>query len=307
MFFQAPQNYLEYRHNYLKEFFFNKNSIINSISMNTDFIDPCNFRVERKKNSTIENLWDESEDFKKFKVSDSEYININELKWIKKGRISWMVANSLFMHYRSIRKSNNYPPTGSLNENCSPVDFFYHGNKEIKLHEVVLLIDILSVFSGRRTIWVILEHIKKCSTSLLKKYQEPFKFISGSSELNWLLGRFDRKGILWEGDVNKLLQNSDKKIAISVFDFWALRNTEPEVKLFLLETKKALSQKKFRDKVKDKEVLNTYISKLAKRRLKYLAKKHELNINEILEILILGDDKKSQSQRLIEALESTIK
>lgn len=307
MFFQAPPNYLEFRQDYLKEFLFNKNLIIDSISMNTTFIDIYNLKVEGKKNSQIGFLWTGPEGFKEFKISDNEYINIDELKWIKKGRISWMVTNFLFLHYRHIRKVNNYRPMNSLNENCSPVDCFYHGSREIKFYEVVLLIDILSIYSGKNAIWKILEHIKKRSTSLLKKYQEPFKFISDNSELNWLLGRFDRKEILWEGDVNKLLQNSDKKIALSVFDCWALKTTEPEVKLFLLETKKALSQKRFRDKTKDKEVLNTYISKPAKVRLKYLAKKHKLNINEVLEIFILGDDKRTQSEKLIAALESTMK
>ncbi|MEY0836170.1 hypothetical protein AB7238_08035 [Providencia alcalifaciens] len=307
MFFKTPENYLELRQHYLKEFFFDKSSILDSISMNKIFIDTYSLRMAGRKRSLMGVFYKDPEGFNEFKISDNEYINIDELKWIKKGRISWMVTNFLFLHYRHIRKVNNYRPMNSLNENYSPVDCFYHEGEEIKYDEIVLLIDILTVFSGKEKIWNILCEIKKKAQELLRRYQEPFKFINGSNELIWLLNRFDKKEIHFEGDVNQLCKNSDKKIAISRFDCWSLLTPEPEVKLFLLETKKAIYQKRFRDKTKDKEVLNTYISKQAKRRLKYLAKKHKVNINEVLEIFILGNDNRTQSEKLIEALESTMK
>ncbi|MGI3399783.1 hypothetical protein ACRU3A_20975, partial [Providencia stuartii] len=58
------------------------------------------------------------------------------------------------------------------------------------------------------------------------------------------------------------------------------------VKLFLSQTRKAWSQKKYRDGVKDKAVLNTYISKSSMVKLKKIAKNHNKNINEIIEAMI---------------------
>lgn len=47
-----------------------------------------------------------------------------------------------------------------------------------------------------------------------------------------------------------------------------------------------MGAKKFRDGVKDKKVLNTYIGKESKKQLDYLVRKNKRKINEELEVLI---------------------
>lgn len=72
----------------------------------------------------------------------------------------------------------------------------------------------------------------------------------------------------------------------SIFDQWVDNKSDAEAELFIIKTKKAWSQKKFRDSVASKKVLNTYISKDSKRQLDYLIGKNEMKINELIEMLI---------------------
>lgn len=72
----------------------------------------------------------------------------------------------------------------------------------------------------------------------------------------------------------------------SIFDQWVENKSDAEGELFIIKTKKAWSQKKFRDGVANKKVLNTYISKGSKRQLDYLASKNGMKINELIEMLI---------------------
>lgn len=95
-----------------------------------------------------------------------------------------------------------------------------------------------------------------------------------------------RENIAADDDVNVLIKNQKWKIIVSCFDYWAVISTVERVKLFLFQTKKAWSQKKYRDGVKDKAVLNTYISKSSMLKLKEIAKNHNKNINEIIEAMI---------------------
>ncbi|ENY4003146.1 hypothetical protein ACFXIS_000001 [Salmonella enterica] len=68
--------------------------------------------------------------------------------------------------------------------------------------------------------------------------------------------------------------------------FSTRKMNESELKLFVVRMKKTRSQNKYRESVKDKKVLNTYISSGAKARLTAMAKYHGMNINEELEQLI---------------------
>ncbi len=71
---------------------------------------------------------------------------------------------------------------------------------------------------------------------------------------------------------------------ISCFDYWAIFQVWKLSSFFYLKQEK-LGAKKYRDGVKDKAVLNTYISKSSMVKLK-IAKNHNKNINEIIEAMI---------------------
>nr|WP_289137542.1 hypothetical protein [uncultured Halomonas sp.] len=57
-------------------------------------------------------------------------------------------------------------------------------------------------------------------------------------------------------------------------------------RIFLMNMKKACDQKKYREKLKDKKPLNTFINEDSKQRLDWLAKQRGQNINKTLEWLI---------------------
>lgn len=117
--------------------------------------------------------------------------------------------------------------------------------------------------------------MKETYLSYYQEYQNPFSFLPKNRDaLDWIVSRMkDSKINIWsDNDVNVLIRNDGWKCVLSCFDvFLFLRISESkisDVKLFLLRTRKAWSQKKFRDGVKGKEVLNTYISKESKLKLK---------------------------------------
>ncbi|MEX5734616.1 hypothetical protein [Providencia hangzhouensis] len=85
-------------------------------------------------------------------------------------------------------------------------------------------------------------------------------------------------------DVNVLIKNQKWKIIVSCFDYWAVISNVERVKLYF--NKEGMEPKKYRDGVKDKAVLNTYISKSSMLKLKEIAKNHNKNINEIIEAMI---------------------
>lgn len=312
MFFKIPDDYLKYRLEYIQNFYIRKNDFIQFVHQDTNAIIQdgsmmgLKFRLEEllrinKKRPNEDNTLNVHSAV----FHPERYIDIKELAWFKKDRLRWMVANLILSIYRGYRFDNSIKSLIN-NLNISPVDFFYHSGESIKYDELILLIDVMVVLHGKNIIEKELLSKRERIEFIEKKYPSPFNFIRDNNELDWLIPRLVKGSIVNNIDINYLCGIINKETMVSSFDFWALYKNESEIKLFLLETKKSLSQKRFRDKVKDKEVLNTYISKEAKKRLKYLARKNNLNINQVLEILILGDDKRSQSQRLIDALESTI-
>lgn len=124
----------------------------------------------------------------------------------------------------------------------------------------------------------------------MNENKDPFKNYDGDVFINWIYGRMERDSMLDEYDINKLLRNGKEKIVKSSFDFWALSKSKAEIKLYLIEMRKSWSQKKFRDGVKDKKVLNTYISKKASDKLKKISKEENKNMSDILDFLILNSD-----------------
>lgn len=147
--------------------------------------------------------------------------------------------------------------------------------------------DILAILKGKKFVLNILRNMKIKCDHHLKNNPCPLSFIKNSNDAKWMSEYLIKKNMSNFFDYNYICNNDIGKVNLSWFDFWSLSYDNADVKLFLIDAKKALSQKKFREKVKDKVVLNTYISNKAKGRLKKLAKKDKVNINEMLERIIL--------------------
>lgn len=71
----------------------------------------------------------------------------------------------------------------------------------------------------------------------------------------------------------------------SFFDTWS-RVTDEKKELLVIKMKKAWSQEKYREKVKDKKVINAYIPIDTKEKLDMMAKRDNKKMNEFLIYLI---------------------
>ncbi len=139
--------------------------------------------------------------------------------------------------------------------------------------------------------------VKTIREYLSKSKKEVIDIINNKINFNWL--KIDNKEqcdwalrYIRNKDpiiFNKYITSTEcpEEIYLSViasFDSWQTSAAEKE--LFLIKIKKAWSQKKYRDEISDKKLLNTYISQDAKRKLDRLTKGSKKKINEVIEDLI---------------------
>lgn len=211
----------------------------------------------------------------------------DSLKWVDSPlAIAFLtnVMNSLNNEYYS--KTN--PSLLFLN---SPIDIFYVANGAMPFKSLVFIVDNLSIKIGRQKIEEIIYTLKSQWSALTKSFPNPFWFSANKQNIkemdsyNWLFSRFDKMGVV-EDNIDYHKKSENQFIIYSVFYSWASNKTMSEVELFLIKTRKSWSQRKFKKSVKDKKVLNTYISGDAKDQLKKLAKNSNRNMNEELEVII---------------------
>lgn len=174
-------------------------------------------------------------------------------------------------NYHSIHDNSPCDKTQRLNSVISNIDSSTHVNRQMKIDNVlkakeawgkqsslVSKFKFLDVKNQEQSIW-FWEYI---STFINNKsqtvYFEPIKPFS-PKEKHFLA-------------VAILLAHSFNKPAVA--------------ELALMSATKAWNQKKYRDSVKDKKALNTYISTTAKDKLDELASANNVKINEMLEKLI---------------------
>ncbi|HBC5517225.1 TPA: hypothetical protein KEU84_003781, partial [Proteus mirabilis] len=218
---------------------------------------------------------------------------VNGESFFKDKRFSFLVVNYLMKIYNYNLKNGAFPPSIIATENFSPIDLYSLNGEDMPFHYMIALLDFITVVIDYKKTITDVNEMKKTYLSYYQEYQNPFSFLPKSiGSLEWIVSRMkDGQINIWrDNDVNVLIKNDGWKCVLSCFDFFLFLcvtdSKVSDVKLFLLRTRKAWSQKKFRDGVKGKEVLNTYISKESKLKLKKIAKHHNKNINEIIEAMI---------------------
>ncbi|AWH87906.1 hypothetical protein [Limnobaculum parvum] len=171
----------------------------------------------------------------------------------------------------------NQIPTNTKERYKAIIDFFD-----------ILRIDIQIVRNYFYNLKIRLRQIYQFSTSFnwLKKEDK--------EQCKWAWEYIKRSGIIINNE--KILIPFSKKemyfTIIAAFDSWPVLDVEKE--LFLIKMRKAWSQKKYRDDVSDKKLLNTYISKEAKKKLDIMTKINKKKINEIIELMIDNEYDKYQ-------------
>ncbi|GAB1438674.1 hypothetical protein MASR2M36_14270 [Providencia sp.] len=214
-------------------------------------------------------------------------IPIEQLSFLRDERISFVILNFLMRSYNKYLIEMDHKSIMAGVYNYSPLNLSPMMGKNIPFHYIVCFLDFIVLFMTPKDFNAIVFQMRDKALSITKEYPDPFSFLSKKTEaLKWIGERMMRENIAADDDVNVLIKNQKWKIIVSCFDYWAVISTVERVKLFLFQTKKAWSQKKYRDGVKDKAVLNTYISKSSMLKLKEIAKNHNKNINEIIEAMI---------------------
>ncbi|MBT2047687.1 hypothetical protein KKZ48_14860 [Enterobacter hormaechei subsp. xiangfangensis] len=230
-----------------------------------------------------------AEDFfeKSKREIEGKLIPFSELEWIDCERSLSFVANYIHAEYK-LHTNNNAPSLLDINLPEWSLDSDKGG---VNYDGLILLIDYQCRVSSFNHIRSNLERLKNSWLRIQKKFGNPFWFSSTRydakylADYQWVMSYLDKNKMI-NGNVDFwFVKNLNLKVH-SIFDQWIENKSDAEGELFILKTKKAWSQKKFRDSVANKKVLNTYISKGSKRQLDYLASQNEMKINELIEMLI---------------------
>ncbi len=259
--------------------------LVERVDNATLFKESCVNYINKKE---MVKYWSAEEFFEKSKREvEGKLIPFSELEWIDCERSLSFVANYIHAEYKLYANNNNPSlldidlPEWSLGSDKGGVN--YEG--------LILLIDYQCRVSSFNHIRSNLERLKRSWLRIQKKFSNPFWFSSTRhdakylADYQWVMSYFDKNKMI-NGNVDFWFVKSMNLKIHSIFDQWVENKSDPEVELFIIKIKKAWSQKKFRDGVANKKVLNTYISKGSKRQLDYLTSKNEMKINELIEMLI---------------------
>lgn len=259
--------------------------LVERVDNATLFKESCVNYINKKE---MVKYWSAEEFFEKSKREvEGKLIPFSELEWIDCERSLSFVANYIHAEYKLYANNNNPSlldidlPEWSLGSDKGGVN--YEG--------LILLIDYQCRVSSFNHIRSNLERLKRSWLRIQKKFSNPFWFSSTRhdakylADYQWVMSYFDKNKMI-NGNVDFWFVKSVNLKIHSIFDQWVENKSDPEVELFIIKIKKAWSQKKFRDGVANKKVLNTYISKGSKRQLDYLTSKNEMKINELIEMLI---------------------
>ncbi|EIT0365503.1 hypothetical protein L1H67_003918, partial [Salmonella enterica] len=230
-----------------------------------------------------------AEDFfeKSRREVEGKLIPFSELEWIDCERSLSFVANYIHAEYK-LYANNNTP---SLLDITLPEWSLDSGKGGVNYDGLILLIDHQCRVSSFNHIRSNLERLRNSWLRIQKKFGNPFWFSSARydakclADYQWVMSYFDKNKMI-NGNVDFWFEKNLNLKVHSIFDQWVENKSDAEGELFIIKTKKAWGQKKFRDSVANKKVLNTYISKDSKRQLDYLASQNEMKINELIEMLI---------------------
>lgn len=215
-----------------------------------------------------------------------DLVNIECIDWLKTERARNFILISLCKKYGSISQLNdtfyNLAFMKIIENRC-------WGNVDTNL--IVNYIDYCALIHGRESVTDFINlkssqwHQRVCRV-LRSLWLDSDKVIKPKNgEYDWILKRLHDEKFF---SVMPFFETNELKSAFIFchLDLWISNRGNAEVDLFFIKLKKSWSQKKFRDGVKDKKVLNTYISGESKSKLEEMAKLKGMRLNEVLEEII---------------------
>ncbi|MBZ0330655.1 hypothetical protein KZO25_10050 [Halomonas sp. ANAO-440] len=190
----------------------------------------------------------------------------------------WLMKNHLSEPPANPDGSKSYPPATEFQNSLvtfptSPKERFY---------SIVYFFDTGPVNLEAKK--QLIESMKTIWISVLDN-PHPLKFIDPSNETQcaWAWEYLQKHGV----STPTFSPTNNKEKYLSAVASMDLSGVHRDTKrIFLMNMKKACDQKKYRENLKGKKPLNTFINEDSKQRLDYLAKQRGQNINKTLEWLI---------------------
>ncbi|HAF1793096.1 TPA: hypothetical protein H2W70_004830 [Salmonella enterica] len=218
-------------------------------------------------------------------------INESLLSWCKGQREMMLVLHAVMQRYKLMY------PTPTVSSFCFSTDVFDSEKGCVDKKAFLLALDEMSFYIERECIQSEIMEAKRSWELIQDMAENPLPFPEKSyaakykDDYLWAIKYIDKvygEDIVLHIDKINNACISDQLRVYHKYDiyFSTRKMNESEQKLFVMRMKKTRSQNKYRESVKDKKVLNTYISSGAKARLTAMAKYHGMNINEELEQLI---------------------
>lgn len=218
-------------------------------------------------------------------------INENLLSWCKGQREMMLVLHTVMRRYKLMYS------TPTISSFCFSTDVFDCEKGCVDKTAFLLALDEMSFYIDRECVQSEIMDAKRSWEVIQDMAENPLPFPEKTysakykDDYFWAIKYIDKvygKDIILHIDKINNACISDQLRVYHKYDiyFSTRKMNESELKLFVMRMKKTRSQNKYRESVKDKKVLNTYISSGAKARLTAMAKYHGMNINEELEQLI---------------------
>ncbi|EBS5919170.1 hypothetical protein DU819_10095 [Salmonella enterica subsp. enterica serovar Bispebjerg] len=218
-------------------------------------------------------------------------INENLLSWCKGQREMMLVLHTVMRRYKLMYS------TPTISSFCFSTDVFDCEKGCVDKTAFLLALDEMSFYIDRECVQSEIMEAKRSWEVIQDMAENPLPFPEKTysakykDDYFWAIKYIDKvygKDIILHIDKINNACISDQLRVYHKYDiyFSTRKMNESELKLFVMRMKKTRRQNKYRESVKDKKVLNTYISSGAKARLTAMAKYHGMNINEELEQLI---------------------
>lgn len=203
------------------------------------------------------------------------------------------VINAFWIEIKSIQEQN--PNTGKIqslyNEMPlpqSPVDTF-------KRRECLIQFFNLLEWSRLEKL-KLLDRLQTLAKSILN-FEKAFRWLNSkdSAQCDWA-HNYVKKRITIESHIDPIGTSEKYSAALAVFDSWSAPLDSK--KLFLLDIRRAWSQKKHREKLSGKKPYNFIMNKGLAKKLDVLSKKLDLSKNELVEKLIESEFSKHFQEKL---------
>ncbi|ECD4596955.1 hypothetical protein [Salmonella enterica] len=218
-------------------------------------------------------------------------INESLLSWCKGQREMMLVLHAVMQRYKLMY------PTPTVSSFCFSTDIFDCEKGCVDKTAFLLALDEMSFYIDRECVQSEIMEAKRSWELIQDMAENPLPFPEKTysakykDDYFWAIKYIDKvhgeDTVLHIDKINNACISDQLRVYHKYDIYFSTRKmNESELKLFIIKMKKARSQNKYRNSVKGKKVLNTYISSGAKARLTAMAKYHGMNINEELEQLI---------------------